>query len=152
MVGSHIVGSTEAAYLAGIIDGEGSVSIIRYKVTHGRGQLFSARVSISMQDEGVLRWLHELTGLGNLRFQQRGVKNPIWQWQLTTRHAADLLKLALPFLRVKRTQAEKVIEFAAGVKPQGHGRKPMPEEEWDRQVGLFREVWHINHRGTDAPV
>ena len=70
-----MLSESDIAYIAGLFDGEGSIHIkrgIENKKKHtgkpGRRISNSMRISmeITMTDESVLRWLHEVLGVGTL--------------------------------------------------------------------------------------
>ena len=71
---------SDAAYIAGLFDGEGSVEYKKRK-QHKKGSkkaydFWSIRCEISMTDQGVMEWFHETIGFGSLKkindaFQKR---------------------------------------------------------------------------------
>ena len=68
-----------AAYIAGLFDGEGSIYFAKRpekKKTHnGKGYRISnsQRISrgVTMTDESVIRWLHEILGVGTVVKKRR---------------------------------------------------------------------------------
>ena len=57
-----MISETDAAYIAGLFDGEGSVSYKQYmrKKPHNKKAypIWQIRMEISMTDKSVLTWLH----------------------------------------------------------------------------------------------
>src|SRR5579872_5495369 len=49
----------ELAYIAGIIDGEGHITVIRSQRKNSRFPLYTPRVGITNQSEVLIRWLDE---------------------------------------------------------------------------------------------
>lgn len=94
----------ELAYVAGILDGEGSIGV------HGRSpsnpSSFAIRVSVIMTTPQAPALCHELFG-GSLAIENRvtSTGKPIYRWSLYCTKAARVLEKVLPYLRVKKTVA-----------------------------------------------
>jgi len=101
---------TDIAYIAGIIDGEGSVCLHLTRV----GKYFSYRIvlAVGSTDEWLPQWLKFTFG-GSISFSPREASNqkPYWCWMVTANKALEVLKLVHPYLRLKRPQAEIAIKF-----------------------------------------
>jgi hypothetical protein len=101
------------AYLAGIIDGEGYVGIKRTKAYKCQGRKtpgFSARIQVRMVDEEPIRLLAET--LGGWYYPEKPHSRqgrPLFCWQLGHAKAEDALRMLLPYLRVKKRQARKLL-------------------------------------------
>ena len=65
-----MIHETDRAYIAGLFDGEGCVSYKQYqrKRKHNKKAYptWQIRLEMSMTDESVLRWVHEVLGVGTL--------------------------------------------------------------------------------------
>ena len=74
-----MISDTDKAYIAGLFDGEGSVNFTRKKEKKKKHKGPGHRVSnsmrismeISMTDQSVLIWLHEVLGVGTLTDKPR---------------------------------------------------------------------------------
>ncbi len=89
----------EAAYTAGIIDGEGSISLTRNR----KSRWPSPQVSVASTDKELLEWLHTRFGGSITTKQPRKQEHSIsYDWKLTDRRALSLLKLIRPFLIIRR--------------------------------------------------
>lgn len=100
-------------YLAGIIDGEGSIYVVKQ-----RGALFPAlAVTVTSCDIELIEWLRDHVG-GYLYSRPHQTKNPRWRdshvWIVKTAVAANLLETVLPYLQIKskRLKAEAGITYA----------------------------------------
>lgn len=104
---------TEKAYLAGIIDGEGCITINR-RAVKGRAPVYHLYVSIANTSPALKKWLDE-------RFPERTYlhiikrKNPKhregWNWVLSgNRQVMVFLREIAPYLVIKREQAELVAQ------------------------------------------
>ncbi len=104
---------TDLAYIAGIIDGEGSISIIHASPRRRNpgGEIY-AQVGVTNTNEWLIQWLHFNFG-GGVNMEKAG-RNPlskqnIWRWNLSHQKARTFLVLILPYLRIKRQEAELAI-------------------------------------------
>lgn len=106
---------TEAAYIAGFFDGEGSVGISKCSNHGARGKRVNSsyvlHVKISNSDKRVLEWIAAKTGGWILAHKVPSIARPHWKFVKKGRLAMQLLKSMLPFLIVKLEQAERAIEF-----------------------------------------
>ena len=73
---------------------------------------YEARVMVGMKDLVVLQFCQERSGLGSLRELIHNGK-PYFEWNLATRQAEKLLTLLLPYLKGKRSQANKLLDFCS---------------------------------------
>jgi hypothetical protein len=89
----------EAAYAAGIVDGEGSISITR----NHSGRWPSPQVSVASTDRELLDWLRERYGGTITTKQPRKPQHSLsFDWKLTDRRALRFLQIVGPYLVIKR--------------------------------------------------
>jgi hypothetical protein len=95
------------AYLAGFFDGEGSISIIRRK-PHGH----VLHVDVGQIDRRPLELLRSRFG-GSIQLQRRHSfgRRDLWYWKTGSQNAVPFLEAMLPYLIVKREQAELALRF-----------------------------------------
>lgn len=109
------------AYLAGTIDADGSITIFKQWIknrdpskTRGRkNDYYTGIVSLSEVHPVVPQLLAETFG-GRAKFypyHTRPKNRSTWQWMVTNRKAAQTAEMLLPYLRLKRRNAEVLIEF-----------------------------------------
>ena len=123
-----MLSESDIAYIAGLFDGEGSIHIkrgIENKKKHtGKGRRISNSMRISMEitmtDESVLRWLHEVLGVGTLNRKPRkgrrkdGTKYLMqYRWRCTFRDAYYVCRLLWPYAHTKLPKIHQVIEHYA---------------------------------------
>ena len=126
-----MIGETDLAYIAGLFDGEGSINIkrgIEKKKKHkGKGYRTSNSMRISMEitmtDQSVLIWVHEVLDVGTLRPNRvKGLRKDgtpylkQWKWRCTFRDAYQVCLLIWPFAHVKLDKIQQVIEHYSGEK------------------------------------
>ena len=124
-----MLSESDIAYIAGLFDGEGSIQIkraIEKKKKHngkpGYRLSNSMRINmeITMTDESVLRWLHEVLGVGTLRpkkvkgKRKDGTKYLMqYRWRCTFRDAYYVCRLLWPYAHTKLPKIQQVIEHYA---------------------------------------
>lgn len=100
------------AYVAGFFDGEGSMGIRKayFHEKAGRWQTHSPYLTISQNTKGPLHLCQEVLG-GTISFNSGGGPNGIWVLQASgAKRVLPALRLMLPYLIVKKRQAEVLLE------------------------------------------
>ena len=114
-----MISETDIAYIAGLFDGEGSIDFKKRKEKKRNGTYDCWRISmeISMTDESVLRWVHEILGCGTVVKKPRkglrkdGTKYLMqWKWRCTFRDAYYVCRLLWPYSHTKLSKIQKVID------------------------------------------
>jgi hypothetical protein len=116
---------TDLAYIAGIIDGEGCITLKVNRVGASPEQrmgFYELEVQVSNTNQWLIEWLFFNFG-GKIREEKKkdGCKQA-WRWIIMARKAADFLKLIYPYLRLKHPQAELGLRFQ-GKRRNNYGRK-----------------------------
>ena len=89
----------EAAYAAGILDGEGSISITR----NHSGRWPSPQVSVASTDRELLDWLQARFGGAISTKQPCQPQHSIsYDWKLTDRRTLRFLQVVRPYLVIER--------------------------------------------------
>ena len=103
----------DIAYIAGLFDGEGSVTCKKYKEKKKSGTYDCWRISmeISMTDRNVIELVHETLMVGTVRPKKvpKGMR-PQWRWRCTFRDCLQVCKKLWPYATVKLAAIEKVID------------------------------------------
>ena len=120
--------SENAAYIAGLFDGEGSIYFAKRpekkKKHNGKGYRTSMSQRISMEvtmtDQSVIRWLHEVLGVGTVVKKPRkglrkdGTKYLMqWKWRCTFRDAYFVCSVIWPWSHTKLPKIQKILEHYA---------------------------------------
>ena len=120
-----MISSEDIAYTAGLFDGEGSIYFAKRpekkKKHKGRGYRtsISQRISmeITMTDESVIRWVHEILGCGTVvRKPRKGLRKDgtkylmQWKWRCTFRDAYYVCRLLWPYAHTKLPKIQQVID------------------------------------------
>ena len=110
------------AYIAGILDGEGSIMIMRQasesfmKQRAERGCFhphYAPCIRIGMQDRSALDLIVDATGIGFVHTEKPyHHKKPMYRWMVRSKaEITQFLKLMMPYLLVKKDQAILCLKF-----------------------------------------
>ena len=120
-----MISSEDIAYIAGLFDGEGSIHFKRgtekKKKHKGKGYRTSNSLRLSMEitmtDESVLHYVHEVLGVRTLNKKPRkglrkdGTKYLMqWKWRCTFRDAYKVCRLIWPWSKTKLEKVETIID------------------------------------------
>jgi hypothetical protein len=88
---------TEAAYIAGLVDGEGTITLTRYHRNENRRLV----VSISNNERSLLEFVMQAVGAGRITTKRtyKDSHAPSFAYAITNRQAVDLLVQIAPYLR-----------------------------------------------------
>lgn len=142
-----MTGEVLDAYFAGIIDGEGTVTIKRQYLKHCTfGVNFQMTVRVGMVDKKVTEMLHDEFG-GSLVYQKgSGPRCDTWAWSITSRKALAFLLRVRPYLRIKHEHADLAIEFQNMLCP-GKG-KPyrLTQEQFNLRDSFKTRITMLNRK------
>jgi len=108
---------SDAAYVAGLFDGEGSVYIKRMdQMKHKRPgkpvhKVWVIRMEMAMTDKDTIKWCYDLFGCG--AFGERKVKKGYkrqWRWRVAHRDALYVAKILWPHAKTKLHKIEQIID------------------------------------------
>ena len=107
----------EAAYIAGLFDGEGTITYKKYYERKKKGNVVNKyncwRISmeIAMTDQSVLIWLTEVLGCGTLNKKPRKNGHKMqYRWRCVFRDAFHVCCVLFPYAHVKLDKITQVIE------------------------------------------
>ena len=127
--GKHI----ENAYLAGIIDGEGSIFITRINNKKSGNVWYRLQIGCAMTEPDAIEMLRKTFTPNTKQFIYRGGRKkgykPVYQWLTTGSTTVRILKELLPYLTVKKNQAKLGIEFQTWRETLPNTGKPRKKEE-----------------------
>ena len=137
-----------AAYLAGIIDGEGCIGINRNHnhTQRHRTPRYSIDVVVTNTSADLMLKLQEWFPASlRLRRKEREYWRECWRWVISGGKARKLLEFVLPYLIVKQKQAELALLYLDSVTPYNNrGHKAMPAEEWQKRERFYQWMKQLN--------
>ena len=136
--------NTSVAYIAGLFDGEGSISYKQYmrKRPHNKKAYptWSIRMEIAMTDKSVLIWINEVLGVGTVN--PKRYKTPYtvgwkkqWRWRCQHRDAYFVARLLWPYAHVKLNKIQKIIDHYS-TKLEVMNVKVVSLDEYKRNMSL----------------
>jgi hypothetical protein len=124
---------TELAYLAGIVDGEGTITIAR------RQRFFRPAMTVANTSMLLVDWFRERGFTSHRAVNNKG--RPFWRLGWGGYSLGEALKPLLPFLVIKRRHAELLIEFCEIRAQQRHRDRATP-----RMLEIWQEIQSLNLR------
>jgi hypothetical protein len=132
--------TTKLAYLAGIIDGEGFVGAYYWL----SNCTLMYRVQITNTNKELMDYLKEEYGGKYFPLRREKAEHKVgMQWQLNGMQGALLLTRVLPYLRLKRKQAELVIELSLLQKKEYR----LTREEHAQRLQIVDALRELNKKG-----
>lgn len=128
----------DAAYIAGFIDGEGSITLVKRP-----SGTVTLRVFASNCHKETLEWLKTTTGVGSVTPHQRGNAKhaPSWYWNCAANAAETLLRQIRPYMHIKTAHADVVLELRDKLKDPAY----RADKEW--QAEYHERLRLLNRRG-----
>lgn len=147
---------TVAAYMAGILDGEGSLSIGNYSGNRKNGDKhFQVNISVSSTDKPLIDWIYDTFGgyRGEYTPKQmsRNGRKQVYRWQCSSDRLRHICEITLPYLIIKKRQAEILIEMRKTYNG-SHSQKgkwntqKIPQEILDIRQSFFLELKSLHNR------
>lgn len=139
-----------AAWTAGFIDGEGTISINQKRRPDRQAPVNTIYVSVDQVDPRPLQLLRDWWGGSLGLYEQRCPEKhrPRWVWRISGAACNTMLQEIRPFLTVKGEVADLVVEFYASL-PHAHPRYyKVPEKEVERRAAVVARLRCLNMRGV----
>ena len=138
----------ELAYLAGIIDGEGSFVLHRHK----DGYRFASQLQVGNTDVRMLEWIAARFG-GNVRLERRSnlKHKPIYRWVSDASMLDALITATLPYLICKRDQADLMLAYRRTLPPiirTKRSTNDVPEHVKTDRIRIHKSLAVLNRRGA----
>lgn len=142
------------AYVAGVMDTDGSFSIERAvrKPADGNRQKsdlikYRPKILLSMVSERSIRFILENCPFGNLHVikANSALRGSAFRFSISARsEAIEFLKRCIPYLQIKAIQAIKLLSFCRTYVPT-NGLAKVPEEEKQYREDCYREIVMLNN-------
>jgi len=142
------------AYIAGIMDTDGSFSIERSvrKPAEGNRQKkdlikYRPKILLTMVSEKAIKYLLSNCQLGGISIVKANtaLRGKAFRWSLSARwEAIEFLKKTIPYLQSKANQAIKLLSFCRNYVPT-NGLAKVPEEELKYREDCYKEIVRLNN-------
>jgi len=147
---------TVAAYMAGILDGEGSLSIGNHSGNRKNGDRhFQVNIAICSTDEVLITWIVDTFGGYKGKYTPNQMckngRKQVFRWQCSSDRLSHICEICLPYLIIKKRQAEILLEirktFNDSHNQKGkQGVQRIPEEILNLRQSLFLELRTLHNR------
>ena len=131
-----------ASYIAGLIDSDGCIQIMKRK-SQSKDQ-YSLRLSLSQVTDIVPNWLLSKVGgrIDIVKTYNRDIKNT-FRWSIDSVKAKDILQACLPFLVLKQERAMVGIGFQETVGFRGFADR-ITNSVADNRLSLYLKMRELN--------
>ena len=148
----------DLAYLAGLIDGEGSVIVNPYCPREGqRFKQYNLRVLVVNTNKEILEWIKSIFGGGVYSHgKPESIKHKqCYTWNIDAKKAEILLREVFPYLKIKKPQAKVALEFRKTFNLSKYIRyengihvgNKVPDNLLNKRSQLREELKSLNQRG-----
>lgn len=148
---------TDLAYLAGIIDGEGSIYIGNFSCNPiTKVPYFQTNIQVTNTDKKLIDWLNEtFGGLTNKRSQKQHdsrSRKQAYTWTASGDRLTHLCQLILPYIICKKRQVEIMLEMRATFNYKStarigvQGTQQIPVETLETRYRLMNEMRSLHIR------
>jgi len=131
----------EKAYVAGIVDGEGTVTLMR----HHKNETPAPRVSVANNNLKLLKWLKTKVGVGVIvsKRKNKPYHNSSYAWYIQQDRVLRFLNEIRKFLIVKKPQADLILEKYKSVT---HRAGKYTPEMLRKKMCLVAQIRKLNQR------
>ena len=129
----------DAGYLAGLIDGEGTVTLSRRNLNKHRALV----ITISSTEMSILKYVQKITGVGKITNKRITKANhtPSFTYQVANRQALDILKQTADFFRsYKRDRARLAVQDYIRLTPRNGRYSPAQLQERTKFIEKFLAI------------
>jgi hypothetical protein len=141
---AKLVKPIDAAWAAGFLDGEGYIGVTRDNSVRDGKTYYKVAVSAGQIHKTPIELLQSMFG-GRIVYQKNKFKG-CWHWRVFGENAYSALRIVLPYLVVKRQQAELVLQFGTitpSRNPRGHVMRITVEVDAHRRA-LWAALCELN--------
>ena len=138
---------TEKAYIAGLVDGEGSIGLFTCNTKGSSTPTYYLQISITNTNKEVLFWVASKIKYGKVGVKPRNNKKwkIAYNWRVNG-VAGKFLEVIYPYLKIKRLQAEIGIEYTKTLQKYEHHYRLTEEVNVGRKE-LFSKIRELNLKG-----
>lgn len=139
----------QIAYLAGIIDGEGSFYIGQES---RRKKHYNSRLYVVNTDERLINWLRQT--FGGLIYSRISKTHPTWkrkfEWITNKSEIIPITKAILPYLICKKQQAELMIKFRETFEFRTYAGRGIPADIVSLRMDMCNKMHELNFRFSNS--
>jgi hypothetical protein len=143
----------ELAWVAGIVDGEGSLCILKTRDLEYNSLRFYLIISVRMSCKKTILTLRDIFDIGRLYQMKNKIERnrDSYTWSLSSRWDCEyVLNLIYPYLVTKKKHADIALQFLRNKKLISATKRPgniLWNSLNDRQINLFMQMQALNKSG-----
>ena len=143
----------EAAYMAGLMDGEGTFFIGNYSNT--KNGFFQTVLKITSTDKSMIEWVYTTFGgwMSEYTSKQRAkdCKCPVFTWSCTGDRLTHICEIMLPYLTAKKDQSLILIQMRETYNGSEYvkgkqGVQKLPASILNRRLELMKKLQSLHCR------
>jgi LAGLIDADG endonuclease len=147
------------AYIAGLIDGEGTFMITRSRTGWGKHirktPSYCPRIKIGMTEEAPLKFTHQYLGIGTLSYEgtrpSRPTRKGMFTWQvLSAPNCIKVINMIEDFLVLKKPHAEHLKYFCKTFKRTSKCMDGVPKDELSFREDAYEKMRKLNGKRAAA--
>jgi hypothetical protein len=149
-INAEVASQMTSAYLAAMIDAEGSITIVKRE--EKRKESYYLRSYVYNTNKGLLETIQARFG-GSVMQTRKATDKHATAWALVWSHAAaaEVAKLVAPLLIVKSEQAEVALKFHALASSLNPGRKGLFESDLEQMRSMKDKINTLNLKNKPEP-
>lgn len=133
----------EVSYLAGMIDGDGTIVISTDTSIPHYAPYHSVLIQVGNKSERLMQWLKDQ--FGGKCYRESGGQ---WKWQADRSDRQRILSVVREYLIVKEPQAWLALEYMEQCPPWQRGGKPRDEERLALEEGFSAAMQYLNSEAS----
>lgn len=152
----RILSEHEIGYLAGVMDGEGTIHISRpiSRTKDCKSCIYQTYIAVTNTEINLLEWLQERVG-GIIRSiptdkKSKIIRKPIWRWYCPIVRITDFCKLMIPYSVIKKRQFELMLEARSTYRIQAkrgkQGIQKVPDADIEIRHRCYLELKSLHIR------
>lgn len=151
----------QLAYLAGIIDGEGSIYIGNYSCNKKTGaKYYQTNIEVTNTSKALIDWLVENIGGRSSEYTPKQTpknsRKKVYRWIVSGELLTHLCHLLLPYLVIKVRECEIMIEMRktyehTGMQKGKQGIQNLPTNILDKRQKYYEEMRSLHCRNYTNP-
>lgn len=153
---AYFDGCCELAWQAGIVDGEGCLTLARQIRRNRPSPAFRVSITIANTNKKLIEPFFNMWGGGIYHTREtRNFWADAYTWHCPDKKAKEFLLAIFPFLRGKKEQAKLLILFIDNKKMfkrhslgQGFGSAPLGKEEITFREYIWKNIKRLNTKGV----
>jgi hypothetical protein len=127
----------ELAWAAGVVDGEGCITVNRHQDSRRRSPTFVLTLKVNMTHEPTVARLHSMLGGWVVATAGRPSRRASWLWLTQARAAQEALLRIQPYLFTKRHEADLALTFYDVENVQQGGGRTTPDHVTAHREGIY---------------